>query len=131
MAARRKPRKKLRKRPPRWRRRLMKGISDAVGQAIKDRAARRAAAGGAALMPASSRRTEPSVPPMPADYTAIGWDGELVRDPAALRCHWARECGYSGPIDQDGYPAEMGAQDHSDELVWADSSPNDTPGSEQ
>jgi len=62
---------------------------------------------------------------MPAGYTATGWDGRPVTDEAALRLYWARENGYTGPIDQDGHPADDWDKDHSGELEWADGDDQD------
>lgn len=135
-------RTKRHKRPGKLRRKLVKAINDAVLQAAKDRAAKRQAAGGggarvratrpepAPQRPAASTWTRPdnpgaAIPPMPAGYTATGWDGRPVTDPAALRFFWARENGYTGPIDQDGHPADDWGKDHSGELEWADGDDQD------
>lgn len=128
-------------RPGRLRRKLIRAINDAVLQVAKDRAAKRQAAAGpggrgvglGAARPAPEPLRPPTmatwarptgsaavVPPIPAGYAATGWDGRPVTDPAALRFFWARENGYTGPIDQDGNPADDWGNDHSGELEWAD-----------
>jgi hypothetical protein len=140
--------KKTRKRPGKMRRKLYKVVSAGLMKALKDRAARKQAQGakmggggqrsssgaGGHRTPvrASSGWSRPNncspgaaIPAMPADYTATGWDGKPVTEPAGLRFFWARENGYSGPIDQDGYPTDDPDEDRSGELEWADGDDDD------
>jgi hypothetical protein len=142
--------KKKRKPPGKMRRKLYKVASDGLMKALKDRAARKQGQGakmmgggqsgsgtGGRRTPtqASSGWSRPNngspgaaIPPMPADYTATGWDGTPVTEPAGLRLFWARENGYSGPIDQDGYPTDDPDEDRSGELEWADGDDDDQAG---
>ncbi len=61
---------------------------------------------------------------LPADRK--GWDGQPLND-ADRRLYALRESGYTGPIDQDGYPATTGraadilrrmAQDRGERTDW-------------
>jgi hypothetical protein len=134
------------KRPGKLRRKLYKVLWDGAAQIAKDREARKKAQGarmiGGGQSSSSGQGSPPrrrpsgwtrpnngspgaAIPPMPADYTATGWDGRPVTDPAGLRFFWARENGYSGPIDQDGNPADAWDDDRSSELEWADTDGQD------
>ena len=46
------------------------------------------------------------VPPVPADYAPIGWDGQPVTSDRDKSFFWLRENGYDGWIDQDGRPSD-------------------------
>ncbi|MBL8929154.1 MAG: hypothetical protein JNL54_03410 [Kineosporiaceae bacterium] len=146
--------KAQRKRPGKLRRKLYQIVWNGAAQIAKDRERKKAQGAGVAgggqssgggrgrSVPAPRRSdsawTRPdnagpgaAIPAMPEDYTATGWNGQPVTDPAALRFFWARENGYNGPIDQDGHPTDDQDEDRSGDLEWADDDQDDDQGGDQ